>query len=128
VRFGGSEFKAPLPEQLTNGTSRALADSRAESAQCQGATASVHDPDGNDETQLTSGAAEGGAKTGGRLPTYTGSAAAVYGNSSRETGHTARAHCPSGLPADPALHPSAAVLWITGTSCALLCLMVCLNF
>jgi hypothetical protein len=109
VRFGGSEFKDPAAAQTSSGQagSGATSPTVISSQPING----IH-PDkvhGSDKPL-----ANGGANTSGKLPTFTGSPVRVYGNSSRETGHTAQEHCAAGLPVWAQDHPSSAVLWITG--------------
>lgn len=115
IRFGGSEFKDANP----SGVSALRVDVSAR-APGEPATVSLngHAPD-TKSAECSARVRENGsvAKVGTqRLPTFTGSSGQVYGNSSRETGHTAQEHCASGLPVQAEDHPSGAVLWITGKS------------
>ena len=100
IRFGGSEFKAPAHAngQATTATGHAAATINGHAATANGAALQQN----------------GKAGAGSRLPTFTGSASEVYGNSSRETGWTAEQHAGAGLPASWAEHPAGAVLWMTG--------------
>ena len=103
IRFGGSEFKAPAQAAHTNGHATSTNGHAAPTLNGHAAGVNGSSPQKN-----------GKADAGSRLPTFTGRATEVYGNSSRESGWTAEQHAGAGLPASWAEHPAGAVLWITG--------------